>query len=254
MRIVIKETKREGFVQITTLDERFYRRKEDGRDFVSNTWICGYVPMDDFLIGWIASKGMERAKEERNTRGRKGSRIHAAIEEMLLNGEIKMNDVFPDGDGESRELEPDEYYAVMTFRDWWKEYNSPVTHVLGIEMDYYNEALGYACTADLVCQNGEFLDIIDYKTGQSIHLEHKLQLEGIAKCDEIQKIATERKLTIRKNNLQVGYTKNKKGYKFTEHEEDLWHLWQAAHAFWMEENANKSPRQVEYPTTITIKE
>ena len=261
MKIVIKETRRPGFLQITTLGERWYRRKSDSRDFASNTWICSYVPMDDYLIDYIAKKGTEQAKEDRAEKGRRGSRIHAAIEVLVLNPDtgIAINDVFPDGDGgEPRELDPDEYAAVMSFRDWWLDYkDSGIVEVLGVEMDYYNEGLGYACTADLVCEvvtpKGRFLDVIDYKTGQSIHLEHQLQLEGITHTDEILALAAERKLTVRKFNLQVGYRKNKAGFKFTEHTKDRWNLYLAAREFWLEDNAGKSPREVEYPVKITLK-
>lgn len=270
MNIIIKETTRPGFIQITTLGERFYRRESDRKDFASNTWICDYVPMDDYVIDWIAKVGVEHAKEYRASQGRYGNKVHNAIECLLESGSIDMKQTFPDNDEKTTfsELTPREYHAVMTFRDWWEDFHydevevvvgkfkngndktqkarvEVKVEVLEKEATYYNEELGYACTLDLRVKRGDELWLIDYKISKHIGLAYKCQLAGIANCDGLRGIPHRRAI------LQVGYEGNKRGWKLTE-VEDTWDCWLAAYTFWKRENAEKKPKEMEYPTTLTL--
>lgn len=265
MKIERRETKREGFVQITSYDERWYLREKDNKLFKSNTWVCGYCPKGVEFYKWLASMGWDEAQSVKEQAGEKGSRVHKAIEVLLSGGTVSMPDQFPDNEkGEYKELTTEEYGILMTFADWWAEFKTeeievevegkkkpekkivPVdVEILGLEMTHFNEALEYACTLDIHLKRKGVKWIIDVKTGQSIYNEHLAQLSGIYHCDDLiidlHKLAT----------IQVGYKKNKRGWKFTE-VEDKWNLWLAAHEFWKEENADKHPYQFELPTTITL--
>lgn len=274
MNIIIRETTRPGFEQITTLGERFYLRMSDRKEFFSNTWICDYVPMDDYVVDWIARVGSDHAKEYRASQGRYGGKVHKAIECILENGRIGMHETFPDNDEGSSfsELTPREYRAVMTFKDWWNDFKydeidvlvgqyksgakkgqdkyekqrvEVKLEVLEREATHYNEELGYACTLDLRVKRGEELWLIDYKISKYVGLSYKCQLAGIANCDGLRGIPHRRAI------LQVGYEENKKGWKFNE-VEDTWDCWLAAHTFFKRENADKRPKQYEYPVTLYL--
>ena len=83
MKIEIRETKVEGLVCITSLDERFYRRTEDGKDFKSSSWVAGYTPKGIGYWKWLADKGWDEAEAIKLTRGNYGSKVHQAVEQML---------------------------------------------------------------------------------------------------------------------------------------------------------------------------
>ncbi len=264
MKIEIRETKREGWTQITTIDSRWYRRAEDNRDFASLTWICKYVPKGKHFLKWLADTGWDEAQEIRDAAGEKGSRVHKAIEVLLNGGTVSITDVFPDNEkGELKELSAEEYWAILTFQDWWNDFTQNTTtegrgkdkktvatkadiQILGIEMTHYNEELGYACTLDLHLLRDGVPYIIDFKTSKGVNLGHEIQLAGISHCDELRD--TPHKLCI----VQVGYAGNKRGWKLTEIERDRWPLFLAAREFWIAENADKHPQQHEYPNTITL--
>jgi hypothetical protein len=91
-------------------------------------------------------------------------------------------------------------------------------------------------------------NIIDFKTGQNLWPSYELQIaaykqalkEGGRKVDDV-------KLAF----LQVGYKRNKKGYKFTE-VEDKFELFLHAMAICENEVGGVSPKQSEYPLTLKI--
>jgi hypothetical protein len=228
--------------------------------------------MDEWVIDWIAKLGTEQAKEYRNARGYYGHKVHNAVELFLENGSIGIHDTYPDDDNQKSfsELTPQEYRAVMTFRDWWRDFQYDEIdvvvgkfkngkdriekqrvrveiEVLDKEMAYYNEELGYATTLDLRVRRGKVLWLIDYKISKYVGKEHEMQLSGIANCDGLRGVPYRRAI------LQLGYEENKRGWKFNE-VPDKWNLWLAAYEFWKDENADKKPKEFEYPLTLHLNE
>ena len=74
-----------------------------------------------------------------------------------------------------------------------------------------------------------------------MHIDYK-------KLGVTEKEWKQRKLAI----LQIGYKKNKKGYKFTE-VQDKYHLFKNAYKVWKNENPNFKPKERDYPTVIFSK-
>lgn len=242
MKIEYRETKEPGWVQITTIDERFYLRQEDQRVFPSVTWICGYYPRGIEFYKWLASRGWDESIAIKEAAGERGRRVHRAIEQLLTTGKIKIGDTFPVGDSDIfTELSVEEWEAVMSFHEWFTLYKP---EVLAIEQLCYNDEEDYAGTIDLKVKIGEEVWVVDLKTSQNIWPEHELQVSAYKHTPqgEADKCAI----------LQVGYRKNKKKFwKFTEIE-DCFELFQSTKKIWHRENDNVVPKQMNYPTELTI--
>jgi hypothetical protein len=256
---IVNEEK--GLMQVTTDDERFYIK--ESKDEVtglpchiylpSATWITKYVPKGYGFEKWLGDKGWDVAQEIKMDRGKYGTRVHAAIE-MLVNGEdVSMSDGFKDpyaapGDDRMEALTFEEYHAVWTFQEWWKEYTSKhVVEVIETEFTLWSTALGFAGTVDLLAKVDGVFTIFDWKTSKSVYLGHKAQISAYRK-EMVQQLKTEEvKMAI----LQLGYDKNKNGYKLTEIE-DCWGEFEAAQTFWKKENDGSKPFQKDYPLKLSL--
>lgn len=234
----IKTVNGEKIMQITTTDERWYL--VNGKYLPSVTYILHFgYPKSAHLIKWIAEQGLNEAEAIKKSAGLKGSRIHHAIESLLLGNEVKIDDKFTNEAEEPSELTADEYEALMSFKAWYGEFKP---EVLGIEYVVVNEKEGYAGSVDLKCKIKGETWIVDFKTGQNVWPEHALQLSAYKACDpEVQKIGI----------LQVGYKRNKNKFKFTEME-DKFGTFLSAKNIWANEMADVSPLQRDFPMSIKL--
>lgn len=101
-------------------------------------------PLSDETYRDVESRVLRRAAG-------KGTAVHNAIENYLTFG---IEDVDPDHTG---------YFTA--FLRWFDEYNP---QVIATEYRLYHKFMGYAGTADLICDIDGKLHIIDYKTTQRI--------------------------------------------------------------------------------------
>lgn len=246
MKYELRITKDPNIVQITTVDERWYQKKDTMLFFPSVTWITNSVPKDYGFLLALGTKGwdeMQRLKEEK---GEKGGRVHNAIERLLINGTIELDDHLPDADGNEKELSAEEWEAVMSFAAWMEELRDSCNgdlELLGLETVGINEEHHFAGTRDIRLRVGEQTWTIDLKTSPAIYLSHIVQLSAYGQFPD----ALEDKLAI----LQVGYGKNKKGYKFTAIE-PRFDLFLAAMTFWREKNEEATPYQRDYPRRLEL--
>jgi hypothetical protein len=239
MKIEIRDTKNPNVVQITTIDERWYYNDKTKIYRPSSTWIANYYPKGAEFVKWVASKGWDEAELIKQEAGQRGSRVHHMCELLVLGNEIKMNDTFIDGEGEYKEPTADEWWAAMSFSDWWKQ-NKPVLRAT--EQVVESEEHNYSGTLDLEVEMDGQIWIVDIKTSKSIYPSHRIQLASYKEA--YNKNA---KMGI----IQVGYPLNKRGWKFTE-VEDCFDLFLAAKRIWYEENKDVTPKQREYPTSIKL--
>lgn len=229
-----------GIVQVTTTDERWY---QIGDKFVpSVTWILhkGY-PKGYQLLKWYADKGMTEAEQIKNAAADKGSKVHAAVTDILKGIEVKHDAKYlNNGTGQDEELTPEEYGCVMSFVSWLKETNP---EVLAIDYTVINEAEGYAGTVDMKLKlNGEVW-LIDIKTSKSVWPEFELQVSAYKHADaDVQKLAI----------LQVGYERNKSKFKFTE-VQDQFSLFIDAKHIWAKQCEGEQPAQKDYPLSLQWK-
>ena len=239
-------------VRVTTEDERWYIRPTKGKRGIpeikylpSITWIASCYPKGIEFYKWLASTGWDEAKAIKESAGARGSKVHAAIEKLLKEGAFSFNDkVLNPNTGQEEELNADEYWCVMTFLNWYKHYEP---RIIAVEESFFDESLGVAGTIDIRCQmpNGR-LAIVDVKTSKEIRKDYIIQLTGHKLAydnpDEDHDIYT----------LQVGYKRNKTGYKFTQLEPSK-ELFDLAYAFWKQEFGEEKPLQREFPIKLSLK-
>ena len=242
MKIEIKKIIDANIIRITTPDERWYQLPNTDIWLPSSTWICDYAPKGIEFYKWLASKGWDEAESIKVSAGNKGSIVHNATEILAKTGEIKIDDTFQDSNGDFREMNADEYEGVMSFYNFCNDYD---VEFLDHEKTVFNKEIGYAGTLDhrVKLKTAEGIYIIDKKTSANIYLSHEIQLSSYFHADDIEAD----KMAI----LQLGYKRNKKGYKFTE-VEDKFNLFVSAYSFWEADNKGKQPKQKDYPTTLTL--
>lgn len=248
-----------GIVRVTTPDERFYLKTvkdDEGIPKISYvpsvTWIAGSYPKGIAFYKWLAQKGWNEAEAIKVAAGDKGSKVHQAIETLLSGNQVAMDAQFLNKDIEKdEELKVEEYECLMAFANWFK-----TTHpkTLANETIVFNDRYNYAGTVDWIGWIGKKLFILDFKTSKSIWPEHIIQLSAYSRadidCKELEvtkKEWDERHLGI----LQLGYNRNKTGYKFTEIE-DKFDLFLAARKIWEADYATVQPKQTDYPKFINL--
>lgn len=248
----------DNIIQITTLDERWYIKSVDGVDkFVpSVTWIAECYPKGIAFYKWLADKGWKEAEALKNAAGDKGSKVHFAIDDLLNGKEVKMDDKYINRTiEEEEELTLGEWECLMGFCNWR---GSVELKPIATEITIFSDQYGYGGTIDFIGILNGFLWILDWKSGQYIWPSSELQLSGykqgvfenkdlMKKIKELGFSIDDAKLGI----LQVGYNRNKKGFKFTE-VEDKFDLFLSAKKIWENENKNVEPKQKDYPTSLSL--
>jgi hypothetical protein len=270
MQKIIRETDKErGIVQVTVADERWYLKA--GKDEITGiptyqgvpsvTWICGFYPKGIAFYKWLADKGWDEAEAIKSAAGDKGSRVHLAIE-MILNGEEFKIDtkVMDKTSGEMTELTLEELICVKSFCDWRDEVKP---EVLATEITIFSENHGYAGTVDLICKIDGVMYVVDFKTSKQVWMEHELQVSAYRAALEsgenplYEKNAngTEKGSMIDPSNmktaiLQVGYNRNKNGYKFTE-TVDRFDMFLTAKKIWALETEGQHIKVLNFPIVLS---
>ena len=265
MKKIIRETdEKRGIVQITVADERWYTKP--GRDGVTDvpvytpvpsvTWIAGFWPKGVGFYKWLADKGWDEAEAAKQAAGDKGSAVHHAIEMILKGQEFRIDTKVLDKarsteqEPATRELTYEELLCVKSFLDW-RDAVKP--EVIATEMTIFSDIHGYAGTVDLVCRIDGVPYVIDFKTSKQVWKEYELQVSayrmalenGENPIDEKNPNGTDTGRIVDLSGLktailQVGYERNKTGYKFTE-VEDAFPLFKVAQQIWQSEVGDNHP-------------
>lgn len=247
MRIENKIIK-DGVVQITTLDERWYGFQENEWEYVpSVTWITSYYPKGRGYEKWLMDKGADESEKIKMEAGDRGTIVHHAVEKLILEGRLKMDDVVKDREGVERQMTPDEYYCVVTFSQWYESVGKP--KALAVERTVRSKKYGYAGTLDYIFGMDGKNILLDLKTSKSVFPSHELQVSALKQACVEENLKVDG-LGI----LQVGYTLNKsKHFKFTEIEDQL-PLFLATKQIWAKENDGSMPPQKDYPLELNIQQ
>ena len=240
-KIIEQIDKENNIARITIVDERWYVR--DNVFYPSVTWIAGHYPKGIAFYRWLADKGWNESLAIKNAAANKGSKIHQAIVDLIDGNTIDMHSEYQrendDGSYTPEELTLEEYEALMAFNDWFAQTKPKV---LEREFVLFNEDPLYAGTGDLLAEIDGKRYLIDFKTGQDIWPEHELQVSAYAHAmSEIVLTAI----------LQIGYRRNKRGWKFTEIA-DKYDLFLASYRIWQEECGNTKPYVKDYPMSLSL--
>jgi len=258
---IITVNKEKVIVQITTYDERWYAIPATDEKtelpkynfYPSVTWITSHYPKGIGFMKWLASKGWDEAELAKEEAGAKGYKVHIASTPLLKGMEVSMKDAYPPEFGaEPQELKPEEYECLISLANWIDSLGK--IEIIATEYTAFNEKEKYAGTIDLICRINEQIWIIDLKISSQIWPEYEIQLSGYSHLDiglEELEIKEEewkqRKLAI----LQLGYNRNKTGWKFTEIQ-DQFDLFLATKKIWQKECEGVEPQQKDYPLSLVI--
>ena len=246
-----------GIVQITTADERWYVRETKDEttglpayEYVpSVTWITGHYPKGIAFYKWLAEKGWDESQAIKQAAGNKGSKVHQAITTLLEGREVPMDAQYVNhSTGALEELTLEEYDCLMAFVGWYEK--AKPTKILANEIVVWDYVYGFAGTVDLVAEIDGELWIIDFKTSQYVGAEYEMQVSAYKHALQ-SGTAEAGRADYRLAILQIGYRKNKAGWKWTEVEDKL-DLFLAARQIWQNETAGQKPLQRDYPLALKI--
>lgn len=273
-KIIREVDAKRGIVQVTVADERWYLKSDTDpvsglpvyRPKPSITWVAGFWPKGIEFYKWLAQKGWDESQAIKQAAGDKGSVVHLAIERILNGEEFRIDTKVPDKsrsteqESYERDLTYEELVCVQSFVAWRAEIESDYEiETLAIEKTLISDELDCGGTLDWLVRltpkeganplklAGPTLFIIDFKTGQYIWREYELQQSayrhmienGENPIYEQNENGTDTGLLdvsggIRTAILQLGYKKNKAGYKFTELPDAI-DLFRLARQIWQRE-------------------
>lgn len=149
-------------------DEKTHVYTYGGRSVPSVTQIMN--PLSAKVYGDIPADVLARAAE-------RGTQVHKAIEVFVQTG--------------IKDIEAEYAGYLDGFERWWKQYSPKA---ILTEQKFVNPILGYAGTADLVCNIDDRLVIVDYKTSAVLNeMLVGVQLEayrrGISRVADIDGVA-----------------------------------------------------------------
>lgn len=255
IKVVNKE---QGLVRVTTVDERWYAKettdKKTGLPVFqykpSASWIAGKYPKGIGYFKWLAEKGWDEAEAIKMERGKAGSKVHQACEQICNGQDVKFDDKFTNTEtGQQEELTTEEYEAVISFRNWWDSLKELNPRVIKAEFTIWADR--YAGTCDLLMEadggKGREVWLIDFKTSQSIFDSHTIQLNSYFHAPIVIDGVSYKpnKMFI----LQLGYRKNKNKYKLTEVEDNM-AKFEVAYQIWSFDHAEDQPLQRDLPLVI----
>ncbi len=248
----------------------------------SATWIAGHYPKGIEFYKWLANTGWDESQAIKEAAGDKGSRVHLAIEK-ILNGEefridTKVMDRVRSSEAETvySELTFEELLCVKSFIDWRSDMERDyIVETLATETAVFSDIHGFAGTVDWVVRitpkpegknplklSGPTPFVIDFKTSKYVWREYELQVSayrtvlenGENPIMELNANGTETGKQVDLSGLkvailQVGYTRNKAGWKFTEIE-DAFPLFKVAQQIWQREAGTQEIKQYEFPIVL----
>lgn len=161
----------EDMKQITTIDNRFYRR--NGEYYPSITSVLQMYPKGQHYEKWLKTVGfaseyiVKKAQED-------GTATHELIEKWL-NGEKLY---FLNSQG-NPQYNTEVWQMVLRFIEFWELYKPKLIET---EVHLFSDDLKVAGTCDLICEIDNELWVIDFKTGNNLHLTNELQIDVYSKC------------------------------------------------------------------------
>lgn len=250
-----KVDEKRGIVQITTPDERWYtaiptktltqlKSLSQEHFYPSVTWIGSYYPKGIRYMKWLADKGWDKAEEVKNEAAEKGSRVHHACTDLMNRQEVNMDAKYPNSEGELAELTAEEYGIIMTFHAFLQEEHPKI---IATNYTVLNHKDKYGGTVDVKCRiksdSYQFVHVVDIKTSSEIWPSHEIQVSAYKATDpESQKT----------DILQVGYRRNKNGWKLTEIP-DQYDVFLSTKRIWQKETEGVIVPQREYPLSLKWK-
>lgn len=238
--------------RITFLDNRFYLA-EDGNYYPSATTILDAYPKSAGFYEWLKRVG-EDSDSIRDEAGRRGSVVHN-LTELYDNGiEVTLLD-----DQGNINCKIGEWAMFERYVEFKNRFNPDI---VDIELNLVSRTLGFGGTRDRIIKLNGKKYLIDIKTGNAIYNHFWLQLAAYLKLEEevnnqpfdgmaILWLNAKTKTDGKKDSCQG------KGWQLIIEDdqtaiEKYWHLFQATHKLWLEENEGMQPKNLSYSLTHKI--
>jgi hypothetical protein len=227
---------------IQFLDERFY--ESDGEYFPSATTILDVYPKEFGFNQWLKDLG-QNANEVLRRAGERGSKVHDAINQLLLGEEVEWEG-----------YDWTEWQMINRFLEFWGRYKPKL---VGSEVSLVSKELGYGGTLDLICVIDDEIWLIDHKTGNGIYTSHQLQLASYKHLWYKRPYKTN--MIDRYGVLWLNSTTRTekefqgKGWQlkeFTEEYEKDLKSFEQIKDIWKRENPNAKPKNLELPVKISL--
>lgn len=269
MKKIIRNVDEEkGIHQVTIADERWYMKPDTDivtglpiyKPVPSVTWIAQSYPKGIGYYKWLAEHGWDEAESIKVAAGDKGTKVHAAIEDIMQGKEVRIDSKYLNKSTEQmEELTLEECDCILSFINFKKEKEDDfIVETITFEKTVFSDQYNYAGTVDWIVKltHKETKEvqywIIDFKTSAYIWPSHEIQLNGYKKTIEngennIEGLDVS---DIHMGILQVGYSKNKAGYKFTEID-NKFELFLASQLIWKNEHENEKPKVRDYPIVLS---
>ncbi len=277
MQKIIRETdEKNGIVQVTIADERWYVKEvtnpithlPEFKYVPSVTWIAGFYPKGVEFYQWLAKHGWDESQQIKKEAGTKGDKVHQAISAILEGQEVRIDSKFLNKEtGELEELTLEECDAIKSFVDWRNDMAEDyLVEFLFWDKTVFSDKYDYGGSIDAAARitpklegknplklNGPTVYIVDFKTSQHVWPSFGLQLSAYREplstgeffIDGFKDVAD-----IRLAILQVGYRKNKAGYKWNVIE-NKFSLFLAARQIWSNETSGEAPKKKDYPIVLS---
>ncbi len=235
--------------RVEFLDERYYKN-EGGEYFPSVTTILDCYPKGEGFSSWLKSVGNNADKILQEAAAR-GSRIHEAIETLLLGKEVDWVDGYS----------LDEWKMIARFTDFYNEHKP---EIIGVEVVIVSDTVGAGGTLDMVAMLDGERWLIDTKTGKGIYDSHYVQLATYAKMwnekypdEPIRRIGALHLSATTKGPDKTGKRIQGAGWKIEEPEEsmaELYTLFKHTKALWHRINPHAKPLNLVMPASLTLQD
>lgn len=194
-----------------------------GRSYPRVTAITGCWPKGEQFERWLADQGSYSAAEEaRDAAGESGSKVHAAIVELIAGKELQYG-----------YFTVAEWRKLESFCNFWKDF-APIP--VAVEAELISEKMDTAGHCDLIAEIGKKIVLIDWKSGKTLQYCHEIQVNAYASIFE----ETTKKKVDELWLVRLG-SRHKSGYELKvvkESRKKLLDSWKVCRKIWEKEFGN----------------
>lgn len=263
---MIKRVVAPGIIQVTLDEDRWYIvESDDGPQyFPSVTWILNSYPKGYGFMKWLGDlPSFEQSHIILEDAGRRGSKVHAGIEKLLLRQPLSIDDLVGE---HNQPFTAAEWQYIVLFKNWY-DYYQPV--IESVEQTIIDPDVGYGGTVDLICliDRGKFNKnpeptgelerwIIDWKTSANIYESHKCQIASYYTAYNLADFKSSTESDAHRAGIVRLGSRHRVGYEFWQNQEgDLKHyydLFLNVKHIWENENGKVEPKNIDLPETIIL--
>jgi hypothetical protein len=236
--------------KITIPDEHYYQSSKTQTWLPSVTAILDVYPKGAAFNTWLKQVGMN-ASQVLKEAGELGSEVHSGIDQYAKTGNLSYL-----GDG-GKELFTWSAWELICKSLEFFTIHKP--EIIEHEFSFANDELGFGGTIDMICKINGQIWLIDYKSGNSIHESHYLQIAAYVKAwNALNPTYTiQRSGLLHLKALTRGESKDKKeiqgkGWKLEQSEnvDNDFEYFQYCQKIWKRANPNAKPKILEFPLSF----